>query len=253
MKIKGLVTMLKNRAQREKLYSTAEYWDAKAHEYEGDAICMWPNNALNALYHKERLALIADASGPLAGRKVLDVGCGTGKLTRLFAEQGAHVSGIDFSSEAIAIAQREAPSGHPHFRKLSIFDLCDENEYDLIFSWSCLAMAATNRSELLRAMRALRRAAKPGAKALLIEPVHRGFVHRVLNMAVPEFCEVMREAGFQVDSVQQMSFWPMRFALAYVSWPNFITKPCYLAGQLLMKLPILDQMGDYKAIKATAA
>ena len=94
---------------------------------------------------------------------------------------------------------------------------------------------------------------KPGGQAVLLEPVHRGFVHRVLNMGIEGFCEVMRESGFEVKWVRQMHFWPVRFALAFVRWPKVITTPCYHLGQALMKLPILSGMGDYKAVCATAA
>ena len=43
----------------------------------------------------------------LAGRRLLDVGCGTGRLAALLAEQhGARVSGVDPSAEMLAVAQR---------------------------------------------------------------------------------------------------------------------------------------------------
>ena len=252
MKITGIIAMWRNRAQREKLYSTAEYWDAKASELEGDAISMWPNNMLNALYHKEQMDLVVDAIGSLHGKKVLDVGCGTGRLSRFFADCGATVVGIDFSGKAISIAQQKAPSGNPVFRELSVFNVNEVDEYDFIFSWGCVVMAATTRNELLAAMQFLRRASKPNADALFLEPVHRGFVHRVLDMDVDEFCEVMQEAGFQIEWIRQMHFWPMRFVLAFISWPRWVTAPCYYFGQRLMRLPGFRGMGDYKAIKAIA-
>jgi 2-polyprenyl-3-methyl-5-hydroxy-6-metoxy-1,4-benzoquinol methylase len=253
MKVSGLIAMLKNRAQREQLYSKAEYWDSKAEEMVGDAVSMWPNNELNRHYHAEQMALVESALPDLHGKTVLDVGCGTGRLSRFLSQRGALVSGIDFSAKAIDIAKRLSPSGDPSFRVMSVFDLQDEAAYDLIFSWGCVVMAATNRDELLAAMRVLRRSMKPGGQALLLEPVHRGFVHRVLNMGIEEFCEVMRESGFVVKWVRQMHFWPMRFALAFIRWPAFITTPCYHVGQLMMKLPGLRGMGDYKAVCATAA
>ena len=253
MKNSNIITMFKNRAQREQVYSKAEYWDSKAAELEGDAVSMWPNNRLNRLYLTEQMALVVSAVGELTGKRVLDVGCGTGRLSRFLAERGAIVSGIDFSAKAIEIARRHTPSGQPSFRVMSVFDLKDEAEYDLVFSWGCVVMAATNRAELTAAMRVLRRAVKPGGQALLLEPVHRGFVHRVLNMDTAEFCDVMRETGFEIQWVRQMHFWPMRFALAYIRWPGFITTPMYHLGQAMMKIPGLRGMGDYKAVAATAS
>ena len=252
MKITGIMTMWRNRAQRERLYSTAEYWDAKASELEGDAVSMWPNNTLNALYHKEQMDLVVQAIGSLAGKKVLDVGCGTGRLSRFLADRGAIVVGIDFSAKAISIARKATPFGNPAFRELSVFEMNELDEYDFVFSWGCLVMAATNRAELLAVLHALRRASKSGADALFLEPVHLGFVHRVLDMSVDDFCQVMLEAGFHIQWIRQMHFWPMRFALAFVNWPRWITEPCYHFGQLVMRLPGCRSMGDYKAIKANA-
>ena len=252
MKITGLLAMLRNRSKREKLYSAAEYWDAKASELDGDAVSMWPNNSLNALYHREQMELIDAAIGSLKGKKVLDVGCGTGRLARFLACRGASVVGIDFSTKAIEIARKCSTPGNPEFKQMSVFELNAEKEYDLIFSWGCVVMAARDQSELLVALRALRRAAKHGGSALFLEPIHRGFVHRVLNMDLREFCEVMLEAGFSVGWVKQMHFWPMRFFLAFFNWPKCVTLPCYHLGQALMKAPILRSMGDYKAIMATA-
>jgi ubiquinone/menaquinone biosynthesis C-methylase UbiE len=46
----------------------------------------------------------------LIGRRVLDVGCGTGRLVAALAERGADVSGIDVSPEMLAVARRKLPN-----------------------------------------------------------------------------------------------------------------------------------------------
>lgn len=52
-----------------------------------------------------RLAFI-QKQGTLAGKNVLDIGCGGGILTESLAQQGAEVTGIDMSAQALAAAQR---------------------------------------------------------------------------------------------------------------------------------------------------
>ncbi|MBI3687002.1 MAG: class I SAM-dependent methyltransferase [Actinobacteria bacterium] len=44
------------------------------------------------------------AAGPLAGRQVIDVGCGTGRLTALMAARGARVVGVDTDPAMLAVA-----------------------------------------------------------------------------------------------------------------------------------------------------
>jgi len=47
-------------------------------------------------------------AGDVSGLSVLDAGCGTGYLTRLLADHGAKVIGIDFSPEMIEIARAKS-------------------------------------------------------------------------------------------------------------------------------------------------
>jgi 2-polyprenyl-6-hydroxyphenyl methylase / 3-demethylubiquinone-9 3-methyltransferase len=59
-----------------------------------------PLHELNPL----RLAWI-DGLAPLAGRRVLDVGCGGGILSEAMARRGAQVTGIDLSEQPLTVAQ----------------------------------------------------------------------------------------------------------------------------------------------------
>lgn len=251
MRVSGLFAMLRNRARRQQLYSTAAYWDTKARDLSGDAASMWPNNTLNKYYAAEQQRLLDQTLTDLRDKRVLDLGCGTGRLSRALTARGAQVTGIDFSSEAITLA-RSRSTPDIEYRVQSVFDLCENSTYDLVLSWGCITIAALNREQLVVLMRRLRASLKPGGQALLLEPVHRGFIHRVLDMDVDVFCAVMHETGFAVEWVKQMHFYPVRLALAFVPWPDAVTRPMYNLGQALMGLPGLRTMGDYKAIYAIA-
>lgn len=246
-----LRAMLDQRRQRESLYSSAAYWDSKALQFDRHAVSMWPNNNLNALYHQEIIDLLnswLSCESYTTTPCLLDVGCGTGRLSRWFSARGLRVIGIDFSAGSLAIARSEGTDSNLEYRAMSMFDLTDSETYDLMFSWGSITFACRNSDDLRRLMKVLFRALKPGGRALLLEPVHKGFLHRVLRMGLPEFIGIMREVGFRVEDVKSMHFWPSRVALAFVSLPEWITSPVYSIGQLLMRLPGLHELADYRAL-----
>lgn len=52
--------------------------------------------------------LLDEAAGGIAGKRVLDIGCGTGLLSVQLAKQGAQVTGIDLSTDMLAVAEQRA-------------------------------------------------------------------------------------------------------------------------------------------------
>ena len=58
---------------------------------------MWPNLALNDLYEQEQWEFISAHLPNVDGLSILDIGCGTGRLSRFLAAKGAHVTAFDFA------------------------------------------------------------------------------------------------------------------------------------------------------------
>jgi 2-polyprenyl-6-hydroxyphenyl methylase/3-demethylubiquinone-9 3-methyltransferase len=77
----------------------------------GDVAQTWwdPNGEMGTLHtiNPLRLKFITDVFD-LAGKKVLDVGCGGGILTEALARNGAQATGIDLSNESIEAAKLHA-------------------------------------------------------------------------------------------------------------------------------------------------
>ena len=70
-----------------------------------------------------------DAQARLAGKTVLDVGCGGGILAEAMARRGADVLGIDLSIKPLRVAQLHAmESGidHLHYREVAVETLAAE-------------------------------------------------------------------------------------------------------------------------------
>ena len=88
-----------------------------------------------------RLAWI-EGLAPLAGRRVLDVGCGGGILSDSMARQGADVTGIDLSSKALKVAQLhalEAGTTQVSYREISAEAMAQEQpaSFDVV---TCMEM-----------------------------------------------------------------------------------------------------------------
>jgi hypothetical protein len=116
-----------------------------------------------------------------------------------------------------------------------------------------VTIACKDRSDLLAILRRIRRTIKSGGVLVMTEPIHRGFLHRVLKMSLRDFLGVVDGGGFRVVKIHQLHFWPFRFLLAYLPWPRWFTRVAYKAGQGIIALFGNQAGGDYKVIYATPA
>ncbi|MCP4874742.1 MAG: bifunctional 2-polyprenyl-6-hydroxyphenol methylase/3-demethylubiquinol 3-O-methyltransferase UbiG [Gammaproteobacteria bacterium] len=88
----------------DKFQSIASRWWDRESEFK-------PLHEINPL----RVAYIEQQAGELAGRKVLDIGCGGGILAEALAQKGAHVTGIDMADLSLKVARM-----HLHESELDI-------------------------------------------------------------------------------------------------------------------------------------
>ena len=65
---------------------------------------------MNDIPYDAYVELLDLASAGVSGKKVLDIGCGTGLLSAMLAKKGAHVTGIDLSSDMLEVASHRAQS-----------------------------------------------------------------------------------------------------------------------------------------------
>jgi len=244
--------MLNARRQRDRLYNTPAYWDSKAEAYRGNAVSMWPNNNLNSYYHLEQMAILNRLLPRVEGAEVLDLGCGTGRISRYFAQRGARVLGIDFSARSIEIASQLSTGSNPRYLEHSVFELDFAAVYDIVVSWGVITVACKTRKDLLVVLGGVRKALKPRGTMLVCEPIHSGPLHRVLDLNLRGFSKALTESGFTILETTQIHFWPMRLLLAFVPWPKPITAAGYYFGRGIMALAGSKAFGDYKVILARA-
>lgn len=68
----------------------------------------WRRSTLGAITEKIEQRLVLDLAGDLAGRSVLDVGCGDGTLALAAWQRGAHVTGVDPDPRMLPAASNKA-------------------------------------------------------------------------------------------------------------------------------------------------
>lgn len=92
-----------------KHYSYKVYADAAmAERFEG----MRFSGPIGTLIAATQARQIAAFLAPLEGRRILDVGTGTGRAAIALAKAGAIVTGVDASREMLAVAERRAHDEH---------------------------------------------------------------------------------------------------------------------------------------------
>ena len=92
------------------------------------------------------------------GTKVLDVGCGAGRFSRIAADRGAAVSGLDATAPFVEIARGRVLGGD--FRVGEMEDLpWDDDTFDVVTGFNSFFIA----SDMVRALAEAQRVARPGA------------------------------------------------------------------------------------------
>ena len=144
-----------------------------------------------------------EARAPLAGRRVLDVGCGGGLLAEAMAGRGAEVLGIDLAEASLSVARLHAleSGAAPEYRAISAEDCAAEmpGAFDVV---TCLEMLE-HVPDPASVIAACARLVKPGgqvffstlnrnAKSRLFAIVGAEYVLRLLPRGTHEFERFIR-------------------------------------------------------------
>ena len=111
----------------------AAYYARRAAEYE--RIYAKPERQADLATLRARIRKL------FAGKKVLELACGTGYWTEVIAGGAAHVTALDVNEEVLAVARaRSIPPGRAHFRIADAYENIDQGkDCDAVFAgfwWS---------------------------------------------------------------------------------------------------------------------
>lgn len=206
----------------------ADWWNP-----QGSSAMLHRLNPVRLRYVREQVdahwGLDAGSFTPLAGKRVLDVGCGAGLLTEPLARLGATVTGIDAAAENIAVAQDHARALQIDYRVGGVEAAAGET-FDLV---TCLEVIehVTDPAAFARGL-----AGAVGEDGLLIlstpnrTPLSRlalitlaegtGRIPRGTHdwdrfLTPDELTDIVKDAGLTVGDVRGLSFSPGKgFALS---------------------------------------
>jgi SAM-dependent methyltransferase len=114
------------------------------------------------LLERALLRALEDAATPLAGARVLDVGCGSGYFLHRLSEYGAgECHGIDLLASRIEAAREEYPGQEWHVGSASELPF-EDGSFDLVTQFTCLSSILDDVTRAAAAHEMLRVAGRDG-------------------------------------------------------------------------------------------
>jgi len=170
-----------------------------------------------------------NARAPLAGKDVIDIGCGGGILAESMARKGARVTGIDLSDKALKVADLHALEAEVEVRyqRIAAEDMAaaEPAKFDVV---TCMEMLehVPDPAAIVRAAATL---VKPGGhlffstlnrnpKSYLFAVIGAEYLLRMLPRGThdytkfitpAELSQFIRNAGLQIDGFKGLSYNPL--------------------------------------------
>lgn len=219
----------------------------------GGAEELWGWGTAAGVRRAERRAqLIAEAAGLASGVRALEIGCGTGNFTRLFAATGATVEGNDISPELLSLARQDNPG--VRFVQGAFEDLSANSGYDTVIGSSVL-----HHLEVERALAKCYELLRPGGRLAFAEPnmlnpqvfAERTFMRKRLKYVSPDetafvrwsLAKAIKGAGFE-----QVRIVP--FDWLHPSVPAALINAVQTVGRMLEFMPLLREFAGSLIISA---
>jgi 2-polyprenyl-3-methyl-5-hydroxy-6-metoxy-1,4-benzoquinol methylase len=222
---------------------------------KGDVEHIWGWATEAGLKRAQRRAqLIATGAGLSPGTRALEIGCGTGMFTEMFAEYGSSIIAVDISKELLAMAkERNLPEDRIQFIDKRFEDCDIDGPFDTIIGSSVL-----HHLELPEAYHVIFRLLKPNGIMSFAEPnklnpqvwaerTFRKFFPRVSPDETAfirwRLFNTLQEVGFQDIEI-------IPFDWLHPSVPRPLIKLVSKLGNKLEKLWLLREFSGSLYIKA---
>jgi SAM-dependent methyltransferase len=191
-------------------YQPREFWDRRLAEHFDLRGTGQPglseayNRACYALRRAVLERVLRDQGFDPRGRRVLDVGCGTGFFTAYYLARGAQVTGWDIAPTSIERLQARHPEAR--FALVDVSEATPEGRYDLVNAFDVL-YHVTDDARWERAVRTLAAAVEPGGWLLLTDtfpPAGAPLPEAEHNRMRPieRYRELLEPAGLEIRALR---------------------------------------------------
>lgn len=204
---------------------------------------------------KRRANLIQNGAKLGPNVHVLEIGCGTGMFTEMFAQTGAHIVAVDISPDLLLKAEeRNLPTSNVCFLEKR-FENCNvDGPFDAVVGSSIL-----HHLELEISLQKIYELLKPGGVLSFAEPnmlnpqvfIERKFRRYFPNVSPDEtafvrrtFIRTLQKAGFQDIEITP-------FDWLHPSIPRLLIGLVSIIGLTVEKIPLLREFSGSLYIKAT--
>ena len=235
-------------------YRPGLYWEDRARRFaaEGDGLAAVCSYGMPAFYNRtihlcQSLALTPWLKEVKTGSRVLDVGCGVGRWSRMLAARGAQVTGIDLSPTMIAQAKkrarREDVSSRCRFLVQDLAALDAGDEFDLVLGVTVL-QHILDPASLRVAVQRMADHLAPGGRMVLLEAAPAQLANRCDTTIFKAreratYLELFAQCGLEVRAVTGVD--PAPFKTWLLPHLRSLPRPlamAALAGGTALSLPI---------------
>jgi SAM-dependent methyltransferase len=233
------------------LYQPSSYWEDRAQRFAGEgaglaAVCAYgmPEFYNQAIQLEQRLALRPWLQVK-PGTRVLDVGCGVGRWSRMLAAKGATVTGVDLSPTMIAQAQQRAAAQGVRcdFRVQDLSRLEVDGQFDVVLGVTVL-QHILDPGLLRDAVRRMTSHLAPGGRMVLLEAAPINIIERCDSTVFRArqrdvYLDLFRECNLKLRALTGVDPAPTRTRLLpYLrKWPRTVSMSLLILSTAL-SLPV---------------
>jgi 2-polyprenyl-3-methyl-5-hydroxy-6-metoxy-1,4-benzoquinol methylase len=199
-----------------------------------------------------RARLVTEAAKLAPGKKALEIGCGTGMFTQIFAKSGAEITANDISPELLAFAKKQNPN--VNFIEGPFEEIGQSGAYDAVIGSSVL-----HHLDIPKALATSYRLLKSGGRIAFAEPnmlnpqvfAERTFLRKALKYVSPDetafvrwdLAKQLRQAGF--DDIRIVPFDWLHPAI-----PKSLISVVQALGSVAEALPLVREFAGSLVISA---